>query len=86
MAVCDAQTLVNTAYAAGYSKLSELDLWMSIVASACAGGGGGSGGGVTCGTIDPAGAPTGTCGFYYNKTTGKVWFWNGSVWVVLIDA
>lgn len=84
---CDAQSLVNTAYQNGYPKLSEIDLWMAIVASACAASpAGGGGGNVSCGVIDPAGAPVSGCGFYYNKTTGKVWFWNGATWIVLIDA
>lgn len=41
---CDAQSLINTAYAAGYAKLSDHELDMCILASACAGGGGGGGG------------------------------------------
>ena len=40
---CDAQTLINAAYANGYAKLSERDLLMTVAASACAGGGGGGG-------------------------------------------
>lgn len=53
---CDAQTLIATAYAAGYAKLSERDLKAAILASACAGGGGGGGGGaqlVVYTTTDP---------------------------------
>jgi hypothetical protein len=42
---CDAQTLINTAYANGYAKLSDRGLLEAIVASACAGGGGGGGSG-----------------------------------------
>ena len=45
---CDAQSLLNTAYAAGYAKLSERDLQACILAAACAGVGGG-------GTIGPGG-------------------------------
>lgn len=41
---CDAQTLINTAYANGYAKLSDRDLRECILAAACAGGGGGAGG------------------------------------------
>lgn len=40
---CDAQSLINTAYAAGYAKLSARALMEAIVASACAGGGGSGG-------------------------------------------
>ena len=41
---CDAQTLINTAYANGYARLSDRDLRECILAAACAGGGGGGGG------------------------------------------
>lgn len=41
---CDAQTLITTAYANGYAKLSERSLKECILAGICAGGGGGGGG------------------------------------------
>jgi len=41
---CDAQSLINTAYANGYAKLSDRDLRECLLAAACAGGGGGGGG------------------------------------------
>lgn len=38
---CDAQSLIDLAYANGYAALSDRDLREVIAAEACAGGGGG---------------------------------------------
>jgi hypothetical protein len=73
---CDAQTLINTAYANGYAKLSERDLEACILASACAAGGGG-GGAVTSGTGPPVGVPATGTGVYIDNTFPN----NPSVWV-----
>ncbi len=52
---CDAQTLIATAMHAGYAGMSERDLMMATLASACAAGGGigGSGQIVQYFTTDP---------------------------------
>lgn len=42
---CDAATLINAAYANGYAKMSDRDLKMATLASACAATGGIGGGG-----------------------------------------
>lgn len=48
---CDAQSLINTAYANGYAALSDRDLRECVVASACAGASGGGGGGGLSGEV-----------------------------------
>jgi hypothetical protein len=84
---CDAQSLINTAYANGYARLSERDLLECIVASACAGGSGGSGA-VLSGAglptvVYPLGPPNGAAEAVYtdrNTNNGYSWYlgsWHG---------
>lgn len=80
---CDAASLINTAYANGYPKLSHLDLLMCIVNAACAGGGGGGGGGVTCGNYaggQPNFTPASGCGNAIDTSNGRVWWYYGGGW------
>ena len=78
----DAESLINTAYAAKYPSLSTRDLLECIVASACAGGGGGGGGGsgFTCVALGGAApATTPSCGSGIIDTdTGNVWLYSTS--------
>lgn len=77
---CDAQSLINTAYAAGYAKLSTRALMEAIVASACAGGGGGGGG--TSDFILVPGPPTEnppvTLSHIVVDSAGRQWMYWGS--------
>lgn len=80
---CDAQSLINSAYANGYAGLSERDLMECIVASACSSGGGGGGSGVlTCGTTVPTIPPASGCGIYVRKEGAQtaLYAWDGSQW------
>lgn len=55
---CDAQSLINAAYSAGYAKLSMRDLKEAILAAACSNSGGGGGSGCLIGGVGPpAGDP-----------------------------
>lgn len=76
---CDAQSLIDTAYAAGYAALSERELKEAILASACAGGGGG-GGGVSCGIGAPVAVPTSTCAVYIDTSNGQIWWYFNGAW------
>lgn len=55
---CDATSLLATAYAAGYARLSERDLKAAILASACAGASTPGAGTVTAGAGVPVGVAT----------------------------
>lgn len=78
---CDAQTLISTAYANGYAKLSERDLEECIVASACAGGGGGGGSSsLTCGVGDPVAVPASGCANYIDTASGRIWWYYNGAW------
>ena len=71
---CQAQDLINTAYANGYAKLSDRDLREAIVASACAAGGGGTGGAGIVGVGSPEGVVTAAPGTNYtDSSTGNYW-------------
>lgn len=82
---CDATTLIAAAYANGYAKMSDRDLKMATLASACAGGGG-SGAGITCGAAVPVAAPSGTCGFYIRQqgVNTALYAWDGAVWQPIV--
>lgn len=81
---CDATSLMSTAYSNGYAKLSDRDLKMATLASACAGSGGGGGGGNTVSAADPSGSGTSTGVLWINKNTNNVWYWDGASWIQLI--
>lgn len=76
---CDAATLIATAYSNGYAKLSDRDLRMATLASACAGGGGGSSA-VSCGDGAPIAAPASGCGLYIDNLTGDLWKFYSGAW------
>lgn len=76
---CTAQSLLDTATAAGYGALSERDLMECIVASACAGG---SSGGTSCGDFGGAQPtfPATGCGFIIDTSNLRVWTYaNGNI-------
>lgn len=73
---CDAQTLIDAAYANGYAALSDRDLREALVAVACAAGGGGGGGGSPglVGHGSPEGAVTAVPGVtYLDLDTDNFW-------------
>lgn len=86
---CDAQTLINTAVANGYDKLSDRDLKEALVAAACAGGGGGGSVQIITGSaanpniagVIPA-DPT-KAALYYQNGGGTLFQWDvpGQTWV-----
>lgn len=87
---CNAQDLINAAYANGYAKLSERDLQAAAVAATCALTGGGSGtlpGGGTSGSGAPSAPPTGNQGWYYDSTNFDFYVWNAATshWDLLLD-
>lgn len=77
---CDAQSLIDTAYNAGYAALSERDLMECIVASACAGG---SGGGTNGGTGVPTSTPSTPYALYIQTDSvpaGLIWEYYSGAW------
>ena len=86
---CDAQSLINTAVANGYLALSDRDLKMALLASACGGGGGGSGGAGIVGNGSPEGVVTAPPGTTYLDSSGDhFWYKRTGVgntgWIELI--
>lgn len=87
MASCDPQTLIADGacfdcLTGKQLQVAELQLLCNISESL----GGGNIGGLSCGTSNPTGAPTGDCGWYYNRTTGAVFYWDSDLidWVPVI--
>lgn len=76
---CDANSLIATAMANGYGGMSDRDLKMALLASACAGGGS-SGSGVSCGAGAPVAAPSGNCGLYIDTNTGDLYEYYSGAW------
>lgn len=78
---CTAASLLATAMAAGYAKLSDRSLRECIVVSACAASGGGGGGGVVS---SGAGAPVADPGvanaLYTDTNTGILYSWYSGAW------
>ena len=88
----DAQTLINSAIANGYDKLSDRDLRESLLAAASAGGGGGV---ANACLVVQSGAPVAPCAFSFglsydndmaSPTAGSFWYWDatGAQWVLFI--
>lgn len=78
---CDAKSILATAYSNGYAGMSERDLKMATVASACAGGG--SGGGLTCGNYaggQPSFTPSTGCGIGLDTSNGRPWWYYSGSW------
>ena len=77
---CTASSLISTAMAAGYARLSERDLMECIVASACAGG---SGGGTNGGTGVPTATPSTPYALYIQTDSvppGLIWEYYNGAW------
>lgn len=76
---CNAQSLIETAVAAGYDKLSDRDLKEALVAAACAGAGGGSGSVLAgnYGGVAPAITPSGPA-VARDTVTGSIWWYNST--------
>lgn len=92
MADCSATNLVAQAKCFypcilnGSADAVIIYLLCQIAANGTGGGGGGGTGGVTCGIVDPSGAPTNTCTIYFRTDTGKFWYWDApnTQWVNFI--
>lgn len=82
---CDANSLMATAMASGYGGMSDRDLKMATLASACAGGGGGGGGNaVTVANTSPVGNGTTKGDMWINETNNNTWYWDSAAWIQLI--
>ncbi len=85
---CDSASLVEAAKCyecqIPYGMMPAIEIYL-LCFIAQNGTGAGGGGGITCGTVDPVAAPTGTCAIYYRKDTAKFWYWDGAAWQVFIQ-
>ncbi len=77
---CDATSLIATAMGNGYAGMSDRDLKMAVLASACAGGGGGGIGSVVCQAGPPVAAPPSGCGLSIDTTNGDLWKYYSGGW------
>ena len=77
---CDANSLMALAMSNGYAGMSDRDLKMALLASACAGGGSGASSPVTCGVGAPVAAPAGACALYIDTNTGDLYEYYSGAW------
>lgn len=91
VASCDPQTVLENGACWGciagdlrQVNMAKLQLLCDI--KALLAGEGGSSGIVSAGDVDPALAPVGSVGFYYNRVAGSFWSWDSTLgaWVKLI--
>lgn len=73
-----ASSLIVSAIALGYDRLSDRDIQECILLAAQSGGGGGGGSGLSQGAADPVAAPADptVSAIYINTTSGVIFFWN----------